>query len=149
MTFFSKLIFSSLLYLRCAHKLEALKATEMATQHQIDQSSLEELNDAQKHMIKQKYGDNNLVVYSLPGENICVPTIISEDSGDSFTHVKSGKVSFIHMKILLLGFFDYIFSCDSSSRSPPVPLCVRLSICSSVRTHYVFLSPACNVVSAM
>ena len=107
MTFFPNPIVSLFVYCRCAHKLEALKATEMATQHQIAQSILEELTDAQRHMIKQKYGDNNLVVYSLPGENICVPTIITEDSGDNFTHVKSGKVSFGHMQILLLGFFYF------------------------------------------
>ena len=33
----------------------------------------------------------------------------------------------------------YLFSCDSSSRSPPVPSCVRLCI---VCTQLVFLSPA-------
>ena len=75
----------------------------MATQHQIAQNSLEELSDDQRHMIKQKYGDNDLVVYSLPGENICVPTLVTEDedSSDNFTHVKSGKVSFVQMQILL------------------------------------------------
>ena len=41
-------------------------------------------------------------------------------------------------EIFLMILVWWIFSCDGSSKSPPVPLCVR----SCVRTHFVFLSPA-------
>ena len=69
----------------------------MAPQHPIDQNCLDELSDAQRDLIKHKFNDNNLVVYSLPGGNICVPTLGAVDLvEDSYTHVMNGKVSSYH-----------------------------------------------------
>ena len=78
---------------RCYHKKQALQATEMAPQHPVSQQDLSELNPSQKALITKHYNDKDLILYTLPGGNICVPTL-SEDDGDyQYTHVMSGKVS--------------------------------------------------------
>ena len=77
----------------------ALKATEMAPQHPVSQQDLSELNHSQKALVAKKYNDRDLVLYTLPGGNICVPTL-SEDDGDyQYTHVMNGKVSTIFYKL--------------------------------------------------
>ena len=70
---------------------EALKATEMATQHQVKISSLTDLNEKQKELVIKQTKGEIIVLYELPGRNICVPTMSEDDI--SFTHVMKGKVS--------------------------------------------------------
>ena len=67
----------------------------MALQHPINQNCLDELTDAQRDLIKHRFNDNDIVVYSLPGGNICVPVFgMGDMEEDSYTHVMNGKVSF-------------------------------------------------------
>ena len=43
-------------------------------------------------LVKRIYSDKDVVIYDLPGGNICVPTIV-QDGIDSYTHVMRGKVN--------------------------------------------------------
>jgi hypothetical protein len=81
--------------------IEALKATEMAQQHPVSIKSLVDLNQDQKDLVKKRCEGDNIVIYSLPGGNVCVPTL-SEDDRDEclLTHVMHGKVG--HFRLLLL-----------------------------------------------
>ena len=67
----------------------------MAPEHKISQNSLGELSDAHKDIIKQHFGEKDIVVYSLPGGNVCVPTLETTESEDSFTHVMNEKVGLL------------------------------------------------------
>ena len=73
--------------------IQALEATEMAPQHPVGISSLSDLNKHQKDLVQKMCEGDNVVLYSLPGGNICVPTL-SEDNTDGFifTHLMNGKV---------------------------------------------------------
>ena len=78
---------------RCFHKKQALKASERAPQHPVRQQDLSELSPPQRDLVTRHYNDKDLILYTLPGGNICVPTL-SEDGGDyEYTHVMNGKVS--------------------------------------------------------
>ena len=70
---------------------QALKAMEMATEHPISQESLGDLSEKQKELVKRIYSDKDIVIYGLPGGNICVPTF--EDENEGYTHVMHGKVN--------------------------------------------------------
>ena len=71
---------------------QASIAMEMATQYPISQESLSDFSETQKDLVKRIYSDKDVVIYDLPGGNICVPTIV-QDGIDSYTHVMRGKVN--------------------------------------------------------
>lgn len=73
---------------------QALTASEMARQHSISQDSLVELNHSQRELIRRTSAENDLVLYTLPGGNICVPTLLQESGDSQYIHVMKGKVSF-------------------------------------------------------
>ena len=70
---------------------QASTAMEMATKYPISQESLSDLSEKQKDMVKRIYNDKDVMIYDLPGGNICVPTM--EDDIEAYTHVMRGKVS--------------------------------------------------------
>ena len=73
---------------------QALKATEMAPHHPIKQDSLTDCTQRQKDLMKKIYKDEDVLLFSLPGGNICVPTLNEDGSNENaFTHVMHGKVS--------------------------------------------------------
>ena len=78
---------------RCTHMNLALEATEMAPHHPVSQGKLTDLPQKQKDLIKKLYNSEDVLLYSLPVGNICVPTLSEEETdGDVFTHVMYGKV---------------------------------------------------------
>ena len=72
---------------------QAIKATEMATHHLLNINSLSDLSDNQRELILKISQGENVVLHTLPGGNICVPTIYEEaDAACGLTHVMNGKV---------------------------------------------------------
>lgn len=72
----------------------ALTATVVAPQHAIPIASLKDLSESQERIVKRDYKDS-VPIYSLPGGNICVPSLSEESAADGpHTHVMDGKVNF-------------------------------------------------------
>ena len=72
---------------------QAIKATEMAPQHLLNINSLSDLSDKQKELILKRSQGENVVLHTLPGGNICVPTLSEDaDAACTLTHVMNGKV---------------------------------------------------------
>ena len=78
---------------RCWHVIQAQKATEMAPKHLVDILSLSDITEEQKDLIKERCDGDNIVLYELPGNNVCLPTF-SADVPDEFPfiHIMNGKV---------------------------------------------------------
>ena len=77
---------------RCYHLSQALLATEIAPQYHVRQEDFDDLSQPHRDLIKRLHHDSDLVLFTLPGGNICVPTH-SEDGEDyPYTHVINGKV---------------------------------------------------------
>ena len=73
----------------------AQKASQQAIESSIQVSTLTELSKEQQDLLKKHCTDGSLVIYSLPGGNVCVPTLspISKSCPTvGFTHVKDNKV---------------------------------------------------------
>ena len=75
--------------------IQAEEANEFALSHSVCQEELTELTQSHKDLIKEIYKEEDLVLYTLPGGNICVPTLSNDEEKFSFTHVLDGKVSTI------------------------------------------------------
>ena len=89
---------------RCRHATLALQATEMAAKTPLDISSLVELSEDQRTLVQKSSKDGKIDLFSLPGENICLP-VFDDNAGDSsppFTHVINGKVEYLYWDFNLL-----------------------------------------------
>ena len=75
--------------------IQAEEAREFAPSHSVCQEELTELTQSHKDVIKEIFNEEDLVLFTLPGGNICVPTLSSGEEKFSFTHVLNGKVSTI------------------------------------------------------
>ena len=81
---------------------QALLATEYAKQYLVQVSKLKDMPPDDKKLIKPHTSNGQLTLYSLPGNNVCVPTF-PEDSEASaanvkFTHVMNNKTETWFMK---------------------------------------------------
>ena len=82
---------------------QALKAIEMATQYPISQESLSDFSEKHMGLVKRVYNDKDVVIYGLPGGNICVPTL--EDDNEGYTHIMHGKVNLKQLSLIIFSFF--------------------------------------------
>ena len=73
---------------------QALKASEQAKKHRVLISELKEISADQKKLIKSRSSNDELVLFSLPGNNVCVPTFPESGGTEAvnFTHIMNNKV---------------------------------------------------------
>ena len=74
--------------------IQAQKATEMAPKHLVDILSLSDISEEQRSLVKMRCDGNNIVLYELPGNNVCLQTFSADEPDEfPFTHIMNGKVS--------------------------------------------------------
>ena len=88
---------------RCWHVIQAQKATEMAPKHLVDILSLSDISEEQRRLVKERCDGDNIVLYELPGNNVCLPTFSADEPDEfPFTHIMNGKVSFCYYLSIVL-----------------------------------------------
>ena len=85
-----------MLFPRCWHVTEAEKATEQAPQYLVEIQRITDISDEDRKLVKDLCESDKVVLFQLPGKNICVPTFSRDETPEGevpFTHVMDGKVT--------------------------------------------------------
>lgn len=92
------LVFSIEFNFSCRHVKEGSRATEVAEKTELLIEDMTELSNDQKALMSQNSLDGKIVLYSLPGKNICVPLILDNNDNKRvpFVHIFNGKVNMLH-----------------------------------------------------
>ena len=74
----------------------ALEAKVIADTTHVKIDDLEELSEEQRKFIREKSGGNHVALFSLPGDNVCVPLLCDDLADDKiqYTHVREDKVRY-------------------------------------------------------
>ena len=87
-------MFSIVFIFSCRHLIEGSRATEEALKTELLIEDMIELSNDQKELMSQNSIDGKIVLYSLPGKNICVPLLLNDNDNKRvpFVHIFNGKV---------------------------------------------------------
>ena len=84
---------------------KALEAKEIADTTHVNIDDLEELSEERRKFIREKSGGNLVTLFSLPGDNVCVPLLCDDlaDRAIQYTHIRDDKVRQCKYKTVVNG----------------------------------------------